>query len=33
VDGDPLSDIGVLADKDRLLVIMQGGRAHKDLVS
>ena len=33
VDGDPLSDIGVLADADRLLVIMQGGRAHKDLVS
>ena len=33
VDGDPLSDVGVLADKDRLLVIMQGGRAHKDLVS
>lgn len=33
VDGDPLSDVGVLADKDRLLVIMQGGRAHKNLVS
>jgi imidazolonepropionase-like amidohydrolase len=33
VDGDPLSDVGVLADKNRLLVIMQGGRAHKDLVS
>jgi imidazolonepropionase-like amidohydrolase len=33
VDGDPLSDVSVLADKDRLLVIMQGGRAHKDLVS
>jgi imidazolonepropionase-like amidohydrolase len=33
VDGDPLSDVGVLANKDRLLVIMQGGRAHKDLVS
>ena len=33
VDGDPVSDVGVLADKARLLVIMQGGRAHKDLVS
>ncbi len=33
VDGDPLSDIGLLADKSRLLLIMQGGRAHKDLVS
>ena len=33
VDGDPLDDIGILEDKARLLVIMQGGRAHKDLVS
>jgi imidazolonepropionase-like amidohydrolase len=33
VDGNPLDDIGVLEDKDRLLLIMQGGTAHKDLVS
>ena len=33
VDGDPLSDIGMLSDKDRLLMIMQGGRMHKDLIS
>jgi imidazolonepropionase-like amidohydrolase len=33
VDGNPLDDIGVLEDKDRLLLIMQGGTAHKDLVT
>lgn len=30
VDGDPLADIRVLQDKDRLALIMQGGRAHKN---
>jgi len=30
VDGDPLADIRVLQDKDRLCLIMQGGRAHKN---
>jgi imidazolonepropionase-like amidohydrolase len=29
VDGDPLDDIGILGDKGRLALIMQGGRAHK----
>ncbi len=29
VDGDPLDDIGILRDKGRLALIMQGGRAHK----
>ncbi len=33
VDGDPLSDISVLEDKSKLLMIMQGGRAHKDLIT
>ena len=33
VDGDPLSDTSVLEDKSKLLVIMQGGRAHKDLIT
>ena len=33
VDGDPLSDISVLEDESKRLVIMQGGRAHKDLVT
>jgi imidazolonepropionase-like amidohydrolase len=28
VDGDPLADISVLADIERLLVILQGGRFH-----
>jgi imidazolonepropionase-like amidohydrolase len=30
VDGDPLADIRVLQDKERLSLIMQGGRVHKD---
>ena len=30
VDGDPLDDITILQDPGRLLLIMQGGRAHKD---
>jgi len=29
VDGDPLEDIRILQDKQRLAVIMQGGRIHK----
>lgn len=29
VEGDPLSDIGLLADQDRLGMIMKDGRAHK----
>ena len=29
VDGDPLQDVKILADKDRLAAIMQGGRFHK----
>jgi imidazolonepropionase-like amidohydrolase len=29
VDGDPLSDIGLLQDRSRICLIMQGGRAHK----
>jgi imidazolonepropionase-like amidohydrolase len=32
VDGDPLDNVGVLQDSSRLLLIMQGGRAHKDLI-
>jgi imidazolonepropionase-like amidohydrolase len=30
VDGDPLADIGILKDREKLLMIMQGGRAHKN---
>jgi len=30
VDGDPLADIKLLQDKQRLRLIMQGGRAHKN---
>jgi imidazolonepropionase-like amidohydrolase len=30
VDGDPLADIKLLQDKARLMLIMQGGRAHKN---
>jgi imidazolonepropionase-like amidohydrolase len=30
VDGDPLADIGILKDRAKLLMIMQGGRAHKN---
>jgi imidazolonepropionase-like amidohydrolase len=29
VDGDPLEDVGILGDKGRLALIMQGGHAHK----
>jgi len=29
VDGDPLQDIGILRDRDRITHIMQGGRFHK----
>jgi imidazolonepropionase-like amidohydrolase len=29
VDGDPLGDIGILQDRERLLMIMQDGRLHK----
>ena len=29
VDGDPLDDIGILQDHDRLAVIMKDGRSHK----
>ncbi|HXK34883.1 MAG TPA: amidohydrolase family protein, partial [Dehalococcoidia bacterium] len=31
VDGDPLADIRVLQEKDRIAMIMQGGRQHKPL--
>jgi imidazolonepropionase-like amidohydrolase len=30
IDGDPLADITVLQDKDKLLAIMKDGRFHKD---
>ena len=33
VDGEPLADIALLQDQSRLHVILQGGRAYKDLVS
>ena len=33
VDSDPLDDITLLQDQARLLLIMQGGRALKDLVT
>ena len=32
VDGDPLSDIGILRSREHLLLIMQGGRPHKNLL-
>jgi len=32
VDGDPLADIKVLQDQAKLSLIMQGGRAHKNLL-
>lgn len=32
VDGDPLSDIGILRSRDHLLLIMQGGKAHKNML-
>jgi imidazolonepropionase-like amidohydrolase len=31
VDGDPLDDIRILQDKERLALIMQGGRIHKNI--
>lgn len=30
VDGDPIEDISILQDASRLMLIMQGGRAHKN---
>ncbi len=33
VDGDPLSNIGVLQQKDKLPLIMRDGRAFKSLLS
>ena len=33
VDGDPLADIRILQDREKLSLIMQGGRAHKNLLS
>ena len=30
VDGDPLADISILKDRERLRLIMQGGRVHKN---
>ena len=33
VDGNPMEDISIMEDKVNLLMIMQGGRAHKDLVT
>jgi imidazolonepropionase-like amidohydrolase len=32
VDGDPLSDIGILRSRDHLLLIMQGGKPYKNLL-
>jgi len=29
VDGDPLADISILKDREKLLLIMQGGGVHK----
>ena len=29
VDGDPLADIGILRDREKLLAIMKGGVFHK----
>ena len=33
VDGDPLADISILEERSNLLMIMQGGDAHKDLIT
>ena len=33
VDGDPLGDIQLLADKESLVMIMQGGKVYKDSIS
>ena len=30
VDGDPLADIGILRDRDRLLAVLKGGTVVKD---
>jgi len=32
VDGNPLNDLRVMEDKSKLLMIMQGGRAHKNAI-
>jgi imidazolonepropionase-like amidohydrolase len=29
IDGDPLADVGILQDKNRICMVMQGGRIHK----
>jgi imidazolonepropionase-like amidohydrolase len=33
VDGDPLDDIAVVADPDRLALVMKDGRVHKTLLN
>lgn len=33
VDGNPLDDVSILEDKSNLLMILQGGRAHKNFLS
>ncbi len=33
VDGDPLADIGILQDRDKLAVIMKDGQTFKDVLS
>jgi imidazolonepropionase-like amidohydrolase len=33
VDGDPLSDVTMLMNRDKLLIIMQGGRQHKNVLN
>src|SRR5262249_37092788 len=33
VDGDPIQDIGILQDASRLLLIMQGGNAYKNIIA
>lgn len=32
VDGDPTEDVGILQDSSRLMLIMQGGRTHKNTI-
>jgi imidazolonepropionase-like amidohydrolase len=32
IDGDPLSDVTMLMNRDKLLLIMQGGRQHKNVI-
>jgi imidazolonepropionase-like amidohydrolase len=29
IDGDPIADVRILQDKNRILAIMQGGKFHK----